>query len=43
MADRKPYETPGDIAAELEKMKADGMTRPSVLYAVDKVFWEEQK
>lgn len=34
------YSTLGDIAAELEAMKADGMARDSVLYAVARVFWE---
>ena len=35
------YVTLGDIAAELRIMKAEGMTRGAVLYAVDKVFWEQ--
>ena len=34
------YRTLGDIAGELEKMKADGITRSSVMYALNRVFWE---
>ena len=36
------YETLGDIAAALTEMKAQGMTRQSVIYALDRVFWEDE-
>jgi len=42
MAKAVIYETLGDIAAELAEMKAQGMTRQSVIYALDRVFWEDE-
>lgn len=36
-----PESTLGDIAKELTRMKAGGMTRGSVLYVVDRVWFEE--
>ena len=36
------YETLGDIAAALTEMKAQGMTRQSVTYALNRVFWEDE-
>jgi len=40
VSDEKTYVTLGDIADELRMMKAQGMTREAVLYALDRVFWE---
>ena len=42
MAKAVIYETLGDIAAALAEMKAQGMTRQSVIYALDRVFWEDE-
>lgn len=33
-------ETLGDIAEILEEWKATGITRESVLYVIDRVWWE---
>jgi hypothetical protein len=33
-----PYTTLGEVAAELRRMKADGVTRESLLYALDRVY-----
>lgn len=35
------FQTLGDIARELHKMRGDGMTREAVQYAMDRVYWEE--
>ena len=35
------YTTLGDIAKELEVMRADGMTHQSIAYCIDRVFGEE--
>ncbi len=35
------YATLGDIAEELRKMRADGMTRSSVEYALEQVYWDQ--
>lgn len=37
------YTTLGDVAEELWKMKAEGMTRTSVEYAMGQVYWEESE
>lgn len=42
MTDPK-YATLGDIAKELEKMKVDGMTYAAVTYALNRVYWEDNK
>lgn len=36
----KRYETLGDIAEELRVMKAQDVTRGSILYALGQVYWE---
>ena len=43
MADREATEAPtlGDIAKILSELKAQGVTRPAVEYAIEKVFWED--
>lgn len=33
-----PMETLGDIGVVIRKMKADGMTRASILYVIDRVY-----
>lgn len=42
MSDREHYQTLGDIAKELERMKADGMTRSSIMYVLSRVYWEDK-
>lgn len=35
------YATLGEIAEELKRMRADGMTRSSVEYALEQVYWDQ--
>lgn len=35
---RGPYETLGNIAAEVRRMKADGVTRASIEYVLDQIY-----
>lgn len=40
---RPAYKTLGDVAAEIRRMRADGVTVGSVEYAMSRVFAEEQE
>lgn len=37
----REYKTLGDIAEELKVMKAQGVTRGAILYALGRVYWED--
>ncbi len=37
------YETLGDIANTLRIMKNQGMTKNSIRYVLDRIYWEEKK
>lgn len=39
----QPVPTLGDIAEELRKFKDIGVTRESLLYVVDRVWWEHRE
>ena len=43
MADRTLTEAPtlGDVAKILSELKAQGVTRPAVEYAIEKLLWED--